>query len=380
MPFRHDKPYADVSFEVWDSVSFLNSLQPTQVPKLPRDDQTCSICLGDFIASHTEESNLPVKLPCGHVFGRCCITNWLTPFGPSQPCSPPAVLPRDLHNSCPECRNKPFPAVYIPDSLTDLEYRLRLWDVVYHLLAIQRSDFEDESRRVLWEFLAIRRAMHSQLETSEPEWREKQRHDFTAKARKRFGDFAKWILDNGRYDAFNQHDQSRLSWMRYIADHEGTWYDLSSENPTRLWEDYDQPSTETSFLDGQYPHPKAYIDELLALNHRWGPDWDEYEDGSGEAADRMRELNSDARDQPDITTEADGDVMMTDAEPLTQTPNNQVVDSQDFHALFSEGYSQGPRPLISYGHSPGSRILASLAAKALRFPANSQTQPDPSSV
>ncbi len=40
------------------------------------DEASCSICHNSFLAGETPE--IPVKLPCGHVFGMSCIVQWLS--------------------------------------------------------------------------------------------------------------------------------------------------------------------------------------------------------------------------------------------------------------------------------------------------------------
>lgn len=52
---------------------------------LPNDSHACDICMEPF--DSTDEPEQPVKLPCGHVMGRNCITKWLA-----------------SSNTCPLCR------------------------------------------------------------------------------------------------------------------------------------------------------------------------------------------------------------------------------------------------------------------------------------
>lgn len=40
------------------------------------DEASCSICHNSFLAGETPE--IPVKIPCGHVFGMSCIVQWLS--------------------------------------------------------------------------------------------------------------------------------------------------------------------------------------------------------------------------------------------------------------------------------------------------------------
>ncbi|EFC44897.1 hypothetical protein NAEGRDRAFT_5673, partial [Naegleria gruberi] len=45
-------------------------------------DQSCAVCICDF-----EECDELIRLPCGHVFHKDCVSTWL-----------------NEHNTCPTCR------------------------------------------------------------------------------------------------------------------------------------------------------------------------------------------------------------------------------------------------------------------------------------
>lgn len=57
---------------------------------LDKDDRQCNICTAPYRSGEDQER--PIRLPCGHVFGRDCILEWLSPFE------------KEYHNSCPTCR------------------------------------------------------------------------------------------------------------------------------------------------------------------------------------------------------------------------------------------------------------------------------------
>lgn len=68
---------------------FLQTSSPVGISTLEKDDQKCSICMSEYVkergdtnkpAMESEQGLLgedapgnPIKLPCGHVFGECCI-------------------------------------------------------------------------------------------------------------------------------------------------------------------------------------------------------------------------------------------------------------------------------------------------------------------
>ena len=56
-----------------------------------KDAKTCLICMEPFLSNDAE---IPIKLPCKHVFGTACMLHWLSP------------LSGDGKNSCPFCRKQ----------------------------------------------------------------------------------------------------------------------------------------------------------------------------------------------------------------------------------------------------------------------------------
>lgn len=69
--------------------NFVDQLPDITLTDLPADSRSCNICLDNY--GSTEDSENPVRLPCGHVVGRSCISRWLT-----------------TSNSCPLCRRVLF--------------------------------------------------------------------------------------------------------------------------------------------------------------------------------------------------------------------------------------------------------------------------------
>lgn len=58
------------------SLEFLESLQIVQISDLPEHFTTCPICKEAF--ENTEHSEVPVRLPCRHIFGKLCISKWIS--------------------------------------------------------------------------------------------------------------------------------------------------------------------------------------------------------------------------------------------------------------------------------------------------------------
>jgi hypothetical protein len=71
-------------------------LEPVRMTDLPREDRTCGICrkkIGQPLPRDDGEEvhaiehiELPVRLPCNHIYGRSCIETWLTREGLRPAC------------------------------------------------------------------------------------------------------------------------------------------------------------------------------------------------------------------------------------------------------------------------------------------------------
>lgn len=85
---------------------FVDQLPGMNLKDLPKDS-SCNICMDPF--SSTEDPELPVRLPCGHVIGRNCISKWLA-----------------TSNSCPLCRRVFFEPEVRNPPLTETELRAML--------------------------------------------------------------------------------------------------------------------------------------------------------------------------------------------------------------------------------------------------------------
>lgn len=58
------------------SLALLESLPVISISELPEEHNTCHICKEAF--ENRNDSELPVRLPCGHIFGKICISKWIS--------------------------------------------------------------------------------------------------------------------------------------------------------------------------------------------------------------------------------------------------------------------------------------------------------------
>ena len=138
----------------------LESLPVLSLADLAKDSRECVICLEPYQTSpHHLKQEIPIRLPCSHIFGKNCLLHWLK--------SPPENY---NNNSCPICRTilferdvSPFEDWYqgdrdafgqIPElsrsSATDMEgIERRARTDSEHLAALARStvDMEGFERR-----------------------------------------------------------------------------------------------------------------------------------------------------------------------------------------------------------------------------------------
>lgn len=85
---------------------------------LIKQNPRCAICWRDFDADYR-----PVKLPCGHIFGKECIISWAR-----------GITPSGRYNSCPICRAELLPPTLhtrtstlwqsLPHSWADIQWLL----------------------------------------------------------------------------------------------------------------------------------------------------------------------------------------------------------------------------------------------------------------
>jgi hypothetical protein len=73
---RHEQIMIQNKHETQRALAISQLLEPIDIEELPLDEfsQRCSICIETYREHNHEE--LPSRLPCGHVFGKTCVTTW----------------------------------------------------------------------------------------------------------------------------------------------------------------------------------------------------------------------------------------------------------------------------------------------------------------
>ena len=135
------------------SLAFLRSLPVVPFDDLAEESKTCPICMEAF--ENTEHPEVPVRLPCSHIFGKSCISKWIS------------------NNSCPLCRavcfrseavtapalnrevNRPSPAIR---ALSRLHPDTLIWYLesshvaardILNILETRTRELDGERRRLL---------------------------------------------------------------------------------------------------------------------------------------------------------------------------------------------------------------------------------------
>lgn len=195
----HDEAYAGVSKPDWDViVGHLEFSKPVKLEDLELEDQRCDICLESFArVDDDKRPEQPISLPCGHVFGKECISDWIgvrlgrnsdehdidvveddedeedeqdgqvdkeeerEPFRVEPSVGPDRfddLLPASVETiqtksfTCPKCRQG-FTVPVPGEQALEIESRLWFWDLAYEKLGIVRSADEEVSRQDLWRFV-----------------------------------------------------------------------------------------------------------------------------------------------------------------------------------------------------------------------------------
>lgn len=69
----------DLTAEVPPAIAFIDSLVSLELDDLEKGDNICAICLQLYREGEAQE--IPLQLPCGHIFGKECLSTWLTDIG-----------------------------------------------------------------------------------------------------------------------------------------------------------------------------------------------------------------------------------------------------------------------------------------------------------
>ncbi|MCJ1425417.1 hypothetical protein MMC29_003316 [Sticta canariensis] len=179
-----EEAYAGFSKQDWGKVfHHLEFFKSVKLDDIEPENGECDICRQSFCSTDDGRSpEIPISLPCGHVFGMDCISNWITvgqnnhrpepddDVDQEQPKEVSSInsfsladidqlLPQTLAHiaprsfTCPNCRRR-----FTIQRLTGvhagiIEKRLQFWDSAYEKLGIQLSAEEEVCRDELWRFV-----------------------------------------------------------------------------------------------------------------------------------------------------------------------------------------------------------------------------------
>lgn len=150
----------------------LDSIKPED---LDPGNRVCTICHEELLdPNDTRLSHAPVKLVCGHVFGKNCIMRWLDPLGTlyyrREYDGSISVKFEHGKNSCPICRQVFFSECPSEGTRRALAKRLSFWDMAYTCAGIARSGKEETSRKYLLEYIDYYRMLGEDEEQKELDW------------------------------------------------------------------------------------------------------------------------------------------------------------------------------------------------------------------
>lgn len=185
-----DEAYAGISRSDWEAIAAqLNVLQPVQLRDIGPEDQQCDICRERFDCSdHREYPEQPVSLPCGHIFGKNCLKEWIAigkgrdcrqhendldddqpfedferPIGDFDDGKLDDLLPDSAFSfetndfACPKCRQN-FTVSISEEQAPAIKALLDFWDHAYEKLGITRSADEERCRDHLLCFVSKTKA------------------------------------------------------------------------------------------------------------------------------------------------------------------------------------------------------------------------------
>lgn len=168
-----DTAYAVTDVEIWEIIEYLvTKLRPVRLEDLDPDDRVCSICQEELLGSEdVSPSHAPVKIMCGHIFGRKCIIRWLNPLCTweflinHQTAHPDQLL--YANSSCPMCRADCVPEVVV-EAAELVACRLCFWDMAYASAGVARSEREERSRASLVKHIIYCRSIYE--DKTDEEW------------------------------------------------------------------------------------------------------------------------------------------------------------------------------------------------------------------
>lgn len=179
--------YAGILKTDWEKIILnLRILNPVNLHDLESDSQECDICRRSFLLAEDDTAfEKPVSLPCGHVFGRDCLLDWINVGFESSFCEHNDIVdgeqPEEIFRTnsalppdhigdlmehelgwlrmreftCPNCR-KHFIVRNIAGGQSErIEAQLRFWDAAYEKLGVVRSIEEESCRQDLRRFVEV---------------------------------------------------------------------------------------------------------------------------------------------------------------------------------------------------------------------------------
>ena len=155
--------YALTKIETSQAVEFLmTKLEPVHIEDDNFGTHVCVICQQKFSDSE-DLKHTPVKMPCGHIFGKSRIIRWLDPlwgWGSKEDGFDALSRPYTYgRTDCPICRKVCF-SEPMREPMEGLAQRLSFWDMAYAAAGVARSAREERSRKFLWEFVEYCRSMN----------------------------------------------------------------------------------------------------------------------------------------------------------------------------------------------------------------------------
>lgn len=159
--------YAWMDIATCEAADFLMTLlEPVEMKDLDPDDRLCTICQEEFYFSENLKlSHIPVKTPCGHIFGANCLMTWLETMyawsnSDPNPDANDLEIRMEMSNaSCPNCGREWFPQ-QSKDSVEALEHRINFWDVAYASAGVTRTEKEMRCRDHVVQYINYFNAAH----------------------------------------------------------------------------------------------------------------------------------------------------------------------------------------------------------------------------
>lgn len=77
---NHDEAYAGTTRSDWEAITSQQGLLKTvELEDIELENRECDICRESFGSSEGgRSSETPVSLPCGHIFGKDCLSSWIS--------------------------------------------------------------------------------------------------------------------------------------------------------------------------------------------------------------------------------------------------------------------------------------------------------------